>query len=279
MNWEMPGIWLVTSIACILLPPGIGLFFRWLHARRGSADCDALPWRQALKEISQALKTGINDSGTEKICAAINLLFTLFALDMLALQMDLLPALFLQSFACMAALVAVLAKNDRTQMKLVDYTVKDFLLYQMLLFAAAVGFYLATGSFTISQSMRQPGILLVELPFLTGALLCAAYVFLIRKFAGAADGIFPAGFSGGSAASLTFLAEVYRMGFFLLFAALLMGSKGMAAAVAAAGIYAAMSWSGSGAMRLLRRYRVERRWEYVLFAAGINLIWLYIKYL
>lgn len=279
MNWEMPGIWIVTAIACILLPPGIGLSFRWLHARRGSADCDALSCRQALKDFSQGLKMKVDDSGMEKICAAANLLFTLFALGMLALQMNLLPALFLQSFACLAAIVAALAKNDRTQMKLVDHAVKEFLLYQMLLFAAAVGFYLATGSFTISQSARQAGVLFLELPLLTGALLCTAYVFLTRKFAGAADGIFPAGFSGGSAASLNFLAEVYRMGFFLLFAALLMGSKGMAAAIAAAGIYAAMSWSGPGALRLLRRYRVERRWEYVLFAAGINLIWLYIKYL
>ena len=279
MNGGMPDLLPVVAVVCAFLAPGVGLFFQWMHARRGSADSDAISLGQAFGQTFRLIKSGGVESGTAKICAAVNLLFTLLALCMVTLQMNLLAAIFLHSFASLAPIAEAVAEKDFTHKKNVRDVVREFLLYQILLYAAAIGFFLATGSFTISQSGRQPGILLAETPFLTLALLCIAYTSLTRNFAGASSDVFPAGFSGGGASLATILAEVYRIGFFLVLAGLLLGGRGLNAVVAAAGIYAAMSWAGPGAVRLLRRYRVELRWEYVLFAAGINLIWLYLKYM
>lgn len=271
---------IVAMLASILIPPALGLLFRWLHARRGfdTGAGSGLTLKQLWLELLQQGKAGERETWTEQVCAATSLVFSLLAVAMLAMQMHLLPAVFLYSFASLAAIAALMAKEDRAQGKLLHGLAREYVLFQSLLLAAAAGYYALNGTFVIVDSLRQPGTLFWEAPFLLAALLCMAFVCLNGKFAGLPGAVFSVELFGGAAGLANKLAEVYRIGFLLLLAGVLIGGKAGPGALAAIGFYVVMSWPGPVLTRLLRRNRVELRWGYVLGAAAINLIWLYIKY-
>lgn len=269
---------MAVLVASLICPPAIGLLFRWLHARNRYNDGANLSPKQLQRELSVIYRPGGKDVRLEKICAIVNLVFSGLAFGLIVLRMNLLPAIFLFSFASLSPIVAGLTGIGHYKKKQMSFLIQEFLLLQGLLYAAVVGFFLATGSFNLSVSMRQSGGLFVELPFLTMALIGVAYSCLVDVFPGSTGETFLPGGVTSEAGLINMLAEVYRVSFFLLMASLLTGAKGAGAVLLAFIIYAVISWAGHGAFRLLRRYRIELSRGYILLAVGVNLIWLYIKY-
>ena len=272
-------IWGIAAIvASLIFPPAIGLLFRWLHARHRNNECMRLSLKQLQLEFFTIYRSGEKGISLEKICAIANLVFSGLAFGMIVLRMNLMPAIFLFSFASLSPIVAGLTGTGHYNKKQVNRLIQEFFLFQGLLYAAAVGFFLATGSFNLSASMRQLGGLFVELPILTMALIGVAYTCLIDAFSGSTGEVFLPGGVTSEAGLINMMGEIYRIGFFLLVASLMTGAKGLGAILLAFIFYATISWVGHGAFRLLRRYRIELNRGYILFAVGVNLIWLYSKY-
>ena len=266
---------------CILLPPVTEIIVEWMQSRRGKAAIrERVSLRHVVDEVCRRLREPVLAPIVARICVFLCFTFNLMALYMLALQMNLLPALFLQSFSALALLVGETSMNPLAQQKIASRRLRDFLIQQPILLAVAVGFFFATGSFTVSDSAMQPKILLAEAPLLFFAVLGIAYftakdnssILLLQPESTEANSL------GGIIAAAKSLAEVYRLSFLLLLAGLLVGYGPGYAAVAAIALYALIIRFGPVLQSLLRRNRVELNWTYVFFAVGLNLTWLYIKY-
>ena len=267
--------------ACILLPPLSGIFAEWLYCRCGKvASKDRFSLKQTFSEINRRLKEPVVVPAAYRICVFFQLTFNLIGLCMLALKQNLLPALFFQAFGVLAIIAGEISVNRLSQGKATERMLKDFLVCQPVLLAAAAGYFLATGSFTIAETVQQQRILAAELPLLLVAVLGIAYfagkdsltVFLRQP----ENNVFVS--FGGIVAAANILAEIYRKAFLLLLSGLLVGYGPAGAVVWAFVFYASLGWAVPALLRWLRRNRVEVHWIHVFFAVGLNLSWLYIKY-
>ena len=272
-------LWVAVLAACILLPPLTVLFTGRLYEKTGNRDFVFL--RQAVRDFRLLRRESINGSAIALSCNFFYLVFSLTALCISALQMNLLPAVFLQLFGVLAMLAGEIFENRLPQQKIATRVMNEYLVFQPVLIAAAVGFSFATGSFLISDSTQHPRFLLAELPILFCAVLGIAYLAgkenqdaLIQQ----AELCSPV-VGDRMNAAVKAMATVYRDGYLLLLAGLLVGYGLAAAAVMAVGLYVFLIWGGPLVLRLLRRKRLEIHWTHWYFAVGLNLIWLYIKYL
>lgn len=269
MNVEVWALNAVIIVGVCVIPPSLGLLFHWLKDRSGSTG--SLSLKQLVGDFCPHGSNGLDQApGRLQLLALANLLFALLALGLLALRQNLLPAVYLQALAALSVIAARLGERENLDKKTVQAAVRDFLWSQTLLISAVVGFFWATGSFTPAHSLRQPGTLLTELPFLIAALVYAAGLMANPKIMDGSD---------RALMLINALAAAYRWGFFLLLAGFLTGGGIGSAIFIAICAYAALSWTGPRIVRWLRRYRLELRREIILAAVVVNLAWLYIKYI
>ena len=284
MNVNVTGslIFLGILAACIILPPMADLFFEWLNARYGkNAQGYQLSLRQTAVKKYSGIWLSVDEPITLRICMLLYLGFSAMALCVLTMQLNMLFALSLQAFGFLSMFVGELSLSRLQQEEVSKRLMKDFLTFQPVLLAAAIGFFFVTGSFSIADSLQQPKLLIAEMPLLFLVLVCFSYSSAKDNFAAGQrkSDVMETGSCCGFAAAARQLAEVYRLAFFLLLAGLLVGCGRATAALVTVALYALMVWEGPVIQRWIRRSRFELSWTHAFFAAGLNLTWLYIKYI
>jgi hypothetical protein len=260
-------------VACLLSPPVIGGFVqcltRSLDAKKRGRSVP--PFFQSISDFFSILRQNpATVSREQTVCALLSMTFYLTALGMLALQKHLPFILFLQAFGALAIIMGGMSRPVPYSGASVNHALKAFLTYQSVLFLVAMGFFFATGSFSLATVKQYPRLLVIDLPFLFMALLLVDY---------AAQCAVSEGGSVDTAMALAMLANCYRTATLVLFAGFFLSHSLLGAAEAAILLYAIVSISIFRAQEhgLLRR-NLERGWGYLFFVCGLNLVWVYIKY-
>ena len=283
MNVNVTGGLLVAGIlaGCVIIPPFAELFFEWLYSRfrKESQECKTSLQQIAAKKYS-CICLSAGESIIVRTCILLYLGFNFMAVCMLALKLNLMSALSLQAFGFLAMFVGEYSQNHLRKRSDCNRLLKEFLILQPVLFAVATGFFFATGSFTIADSVQQPRLLIAELPLLFLALIGFSYLSVKENLAAGMrkPDLREPELGCSFAVVARRLAEIYRLAFFLLLSGMLMGYGVVTATAAALILYALMVWAGPAVQHRIRRGRFELNWKHVFFAVGVNLTWLYIKY-
>ena len=283
MNVNGTGVlyFVVILAACVIIPPFAELIFEWLCGRfkKEPQGCKTSLQQVAGKKYGRICLPA-DESMVIRICTLLYFGFNCMAVCMLALKLNLIAALSFQSFGFLAMFVGETSRNHLGKRSDCNQLLKEFLILQPVLLAVAAGFFLATGSFVLADSVQQPRLLIVELPLLF--LVLIGFTYLSIKETPTSSKREPELREPALGCSFTVvarrLAETYRLAFFLLLSGMLMGYGLVAATVAAVILYALMGWTGPAIQRRIRRGRYEFGWQHAFFAVGLNLTWLYIKY-
>ena len=283
MNVNGTGVLYFVGIlaACFIIPPFAELIFEWLYDRfkKESQGCKTSLQQVAAKKYGRICLSA-DESMVIRVCILLYLGFNCMAVCMLALKLNLMLALSLQAFGFLAMLVGEISRSHLGKTSDCNRRMKEYLVLQPVLLAVATGFFYATGSFTIADSVQQPRLLIAELPLMILALI--GFSYLSVRETPTSSKREPELREPALSCSFTVvarrLAEIYRLAFFLLLSGMLIGYGVVSATVAAVIFYALMVWAGPAVQRRLRRSRFELGWQHAFFAVGLNLIWLYIKY-
>lgn len=240
-----------------------------LQARlAGSSEPSLL---QPFTNFRQLLRQNLNSVGDSlAIASLLQLVFSLLAVGVLVLQMNIVAALFFQAIAVLIVITVGMNRPVCAGDMSVNSKLQTFLTSQPILLLIGAGVGLTAGSFMLGSGQTSQWPLIVELPFLWGSLLYVTYV--LGKFE--LDKIF-----NGPLLAVAQLADCFRQAMLLLLAGVFFSRSLLGACVVAVLLGCGLSAVDCLRFRLPWRLKMTWGWGYVYFACAINLSWVYIKYL
>ena len=264
---------LVLGIAIVAAIPFVsglvaGLFVKLQARSAGNPELSLCqPFADFRNLLRQELQAPV---GSLVIANLLQLAFSLLAVGMLVLQRNMVAALFFQAIAVLIVITVGMSCPACVGGIAANVKMRTFLTYQPILLSVGAGIGLTAGSFLLDAGQAAARPLIVELPFLWGALVYVIYASGKLEL----DGIF-----AGPLLAVAQLAASFRQAVLLLLAGFfftysLLGACAVAILLACS--LAAADYLGS---RLPWRLPMTWGWGYVYFAGTVNLSWLYIKYL
>lgn len=260
----------VAIVAAIPFVSGLvaGLFGK-LKARRAGSPERSLwqPFTDFRNLLWQELPAPV---GSLAIANLLQLAFSLLAVGMLVLQRNMVAALFFQAMAVLIVITVGLSCPACVGGITANVKMRTFLTYQPILLSVGAGVGLTTGSFLLDAGQAAARPLIVELPFLWGALVYVIYALGKLEL----DGIF-----AGPLLAVAKLAASFRQAVLLLLAGIFFTYSLLGTCTVA--ILLACSLAAADYFRSLLPWRLPLTWGwgYLYFACTVNLSWLYIKYL
>jgi hypothetical protein len=260
----------VAIVAAVPVAAGLmaGAFNKLQAKWTGGSEPSLLqPFINFRQLLGQELKS---PGDSRAITNLMQLAFSVLAVSMLVLQKNIVAALFFQAIAGLMAIMASTSNSDCDGETTVDFKMKAFLTYQPVLLAVGAGIGLAAGSFLLDVGQAASRPLIVELPFLWGALVYVIYASGKLDL----DGIF-----AGPMLAVAKLAASFRQAALLLLAGIFFTHSLLGACMVAILLACSLAATDCFLLRLPWRLPMTWGWGYVYFACTVNLSWLYIKYL
>ena len=260
----------VAIVAAIPFLSGliVGFFNRFQAGRAGIPEPSLL---QPFADFRQLLRQDPNSAGDSlAIASLLQLAFSLLAVGVLVLQMNIVAALFFQAIAVLIAITVGMHRPALTGGMSANSKLRTFLTYQPVLLSIGAGVSLTAGGFLLDAGQTSLRPLIVELPFLLGSLLYVSYVSdkmeLNKIFA-------------GPVLAVAQLAACFRQATLLLLAGMFFTHSLLGACMVALLLACSLTAVDYFRSRLPWRLTMTWGWGYVYFACAINLSWVYIKYL
>jgi hypothetical protein len=244
-------------------------FFSKLQARQAGDPKPSI--LQPFADFRQLLRQDLTSADNRlAIANLLQLAFSILAVGVLVLQMNIVAALFFQAIAVLVLITAGLSRPVCIGEMSANSKLRTFLNYQPVLLSIGAGVGLTAGSFLLDAGQTSLRPLIVELPFLWCSLLYASYMSgkmeLNKIFA-------------GPLLAVAQLASCFRQAALLLLAGMFFTHSLFGVCVVAFLLGCSVPAVDYFRTRLSRRLKMTWGWGYVYFACAINLSWLYIKYL
>ena len=265
----MNGILLLA--VCLIAPPliggvGAGAFYYYEAKKIGRNTPSLLTY---FEEFFVRLRTrSATLPPAQVFLAALSLTFHVAALGMLVWRKSLPPVLFFQATGLLTMVLAGSFRCVPFVGPSLNHALRSFLSTQPLLFLIAAGVFFASGSFSLMATTEISRVLGVNLPLLWLVLLGIEFAGPRAVIANAPE--------GDAVDALIQLSQCYRSATLLLLAGFFW-THGLVAAIVAAvllqGILVIVP-----KLRLPWRTPVAGSWGLAYFAAGLNVLWLYLKF-
>ncbi len=226
---------------------------------------------QPFIEFRQLLRQGLS-SPEEKLAIAslLQLAFSLLAVGVLVLQMNIVAALFFQAITILIVITVGTTRQVCAGGMADNSKWLAFLTCQPILLLIGTGVGLTAGSFLLDPGQASLRPLVIELPFLWGSLLYVTYESGKLEL----DKIFT-----GPLLAVAQLADCFRQAMLLFLAGVFFTRSLLGACVVAILLGCGLSTVDYLRSRLPWQLKMTWGWGYVYFACAINLSWVYIKYL
>ena len=265
----MNGILILT--VCLIAPPLLGGFgagaIRYYEAKKTGRNTPSLltPFAEFLVRLRRRSATL---QPAQVFLAVLSLAFHGAAVGMLAWQKSLPPVLFFQATGFLTMVLAGSFRSVPFVGPSLNHALRSFLTIQPLLFLIAAGVFFASGSFSLLPAPEISRVLGVNLPLLWLVLLWIEFAGPRAVTANAPE--------EDAVDALIQLSQCYRSATLLLLAGFFW-THGLVGAVVAAVLLQGILMIVPK-LRLPWRTLVAGSWGLAYFAAGLNVLWLYVKF-
>jgi ech hydrogenase subunit B len=240
-------------------------------------------WQPYYDVIKLLTKELVVVNGWQAFCVYSYLFAAMLALILFVMQSDLLLILFIQAVGAVFLVMGALASTSPYSQVGAHRELLQILTYEPLLFLAAVGIYLETGSFKLMTVMQWKAPLMLKLPLLFMA-LCLVLIIKLRKSPFDLSGCHHAhqelvrgvftDFSGPLLGMIE-IGHWYETILILGFCSLFWATGAVSMVMLAAAAYTAVIVVDNATARLNWRWMLGYGWAMGLAMALVNLIWRY----
>ncbi len=240
-------------------------------------------WQPYYDVIKLLAKELVVVNGWQAFCVYSYLFAAMLALILFVMQSDLLLILFIQAVGAVFLVMGALASTSPYSQVGAHRELLQILTYEPLLFLAAVGIYLETGSFKLMTVMQWKAPLMLKLPLLFMA-LCLVLIIKLRKSPFDLSGCHHAhqelvrgvftDFSGPLLGMIE-IGHWYETILILGVCSLFWATGAVSMVMLAAAVYTAVIVVDNATARLNWRWMLGYGWAMGLAMALVNLIWRY----